>query len=486
MDLGASGGKVFLGNIQNDDFKIKEIYRFDNRPILEGGRYLWDIGYIYKEVIQGLRETQKHVSNVASIGIDSWGVDFGLIGMNGNLIKNPYSYRDRRVSSTIDHILKKISKRELFTITGINHWSHPQSLWQYHYLSRDEPRLLHRTRHVLMIPQLISFMLGGGICAEETLASTTQMMDIGLRDWSDKITGRLDLPLDKLPKIKKSGVKIGVLKNRVVADTKIKADIVLPSSHDTAAAVAGMPLKGKSKAFLSTGTWFVVGLELDKPCLTEEAFGMGASNEVGVENSIRFLKNVTGFFLLEQCREGWKEKGQTYSYDGLLKKALKTRPFGSLIDPDDPSFTVEVNMPSAIATYCQKTRQEAPRSEGEITRCIFESIAVKTALTLEKLMGVTGSVTRRLHLGGGCVRNDLLCQMISSATSLPLDAGLEEAAAVGNLLVQANTYSEIKDITDGRRLVGESMGIKKFEPEEDERWGEVKERMKRLIGQENY
>ncbi len=476
VDLGANGGKTLLGKVQDDCFRVEEVYHFDNRPVLENGRYVWDIRNLRKRVVMGLREAKKRSNEITSVGIDSWGVDFGLIGIYGDLIQNPYSYRDPRVSSTVDQITGRISKRELFKITGINHWNIANTLWQYHYLSRKESGLLRRTKCVLMIPQLISFMLGGDVCAEETLASTTQMMDVNSRAWSEKIAGKLDLPFDRLPGIREPGVKIGALHEKAEAP-KIKAEIVLPASHDTAAAVAGMPLDRNNKAFLSTGTWFVLGLELNKPCLSKEAFELGASNEVGVGGTIRFLKNITGFFLLEECRRRWKENNRIYSYDELLKRASETAAFGPLIDPDDPSFVIEADMPHAIASYCRRSWQDAPRSEGQIARCIFESLAVKIALTIERMGDVAGIKIRRLNLGGGGVRNDLLCQMISSAASIPLDAGPPEVTAVGNILTQAIAYSEIGDIAEGRRLVAENMEIKKFEPEENQRWREAKDKM---------
>lgn len=470
---------MFLGRVCGDNFGIEEIYRFDNRPILKAGRYAWDIGHIYKETINGLKQTKKHASEITSAGVDSWGVDFGLVGADGTLIKNPYSYRDSQVASTLNQILKRVSKREIFTITGINHWNVTNTLWQYHYLSKKEPELLREADRAVMIAQLLSYLLGGDMCAEETLASTTQMVDVNSRNWSDELAKRFELPL-KFPEIRETGDKIGALKNEVTNAVGFKTDLVLPASHDTASAVAGMPLR-ENEAFLSTGTWFMVGVEIDKPCLTEEAFRIGASNESGIEGTTRFLKDIAGFFLLEQCRKAWRKRGHVYDYDELTGKVLKTKSFGPLIDPDDPSFTIEANMPSAIVSYCQRTKQEAPKDEGEIARCIFESIAVKTAVALGEITRAAKVRSKRLYLCGGCFYNDLLCQMISSAASIPVYAGPAQSTVAGNVLVQAQASSEIKNIKEGRHLIEKSFKIKKFEPEKDERWEEAKEKMKGLI-----
>lgn len=485
VDLRASGGKIILGKIQEDNLGIKEVHRFANRPILEGQRYVWDINYLYEEIVRGLKKANKLVNDIVSIGIDSWGLDFGLIGTGGNIIKNPYSYRDKQISSTKEQVLKNIPKQEVFAITGISHWNLANTLWQYHYLSQNEPEQLHKTKRILMISQLFSFMLGGDMCAEETLASTTQMMDVKSRTWSDEIGNKLGLSLDKFPRIKGPRTKIGTLKSKIANATGVKADIVLPPSHDTAAAVAGMPLRKKNKAFLSTGTWFIAGLELRAPCLTKKAYEIGASNEAGVEGTTRFLKNVTGFFILEECRKKWRENDQIHDYGALLEEVSKTKPFGPLIDPDDESFTITGDMTEKIASYCRETSQEVPKTEGEIARCIFESLAVKTAMTLEDLMEVSNVSSETLHLGGGGTKNELFCQMISSATQVPVYAGPAEAAAVGNILTQAKAYSEIGSIGEGRRLVRGSLKIRKYEPEEHEKWEEAKDKMKRIIKRRN-
>ncbi|KXA88670.1 rhamnulokinase [candidate division MSBL1 archaeon SCGC-AAA259A05] len=480
VDLGASGGKIFLGRIQNDSLVIEEVHRFDNRPIQADGRYCWDVTHIYHEVVRGLEKAEEEASEIDSLGVDTWGLDFGFM-KGGKLIRNPYSYRDPELASTIEDILEEVPRKSIFTATGINHWNVTNSLWQYHYLSRKEPKALQESDRIVMIPQLISSMLGGRICGEETIASTTQMLDPISRTWATELLCALELPIEKLPEVEEPGTKIGVLKEEVSKKIGSRPDILLPASHDTAAAVAGMPLEEGNRAFLSTGSWFILGAELEEPCLTDEAFEIEASNEMGVEGTSRFLKNINGFFLLEECRKRWRKRNQIHEYGKLVDEASKAKAFGPLIDPDDESFTIKGDMTEKIASYCRGTGQEVPESEGEISRCIFESLAAKTALTLEDLMEVSNVSSERLHLGGGGARNELFCQMVSSAARIPVYAEPVEAAAVGNILTQAKARSEIGDIEEGRRLVEKSLEIRKYEPEKSEEWEEVKGKMRRLM-----
>lgn len=479
MDIGASGGKIYLGEIA-EDLKVREIHRFDNWPIKVENRYVWDIKRLTAEIINGLKRAGKKENSIDSVAVDTWAVDFSLL-KNGELLCKPNSYRDPRLSSTLPDILEKVTKKEIFKSTGINHWNVPNSLWQYHYLSRNEPELFQSADKIVMIPQLISLMLGGGACGEETVASTTQMLNPRTRTWAKDFLERLDLPVKKLPEIERPGTEIGEIRGEIARKIGSSPKILLPASHDTASAVAGMPLIGDEKAFLSTGSWFIVGLELENPVLTEKAFKAKASNEMGVEKTWRFLKNVNGFYLLEECRREWKRKGETHQYDKLLEKVSNTESFGPLIDPDDESFTIEGDMPEKLAFYFRKTDQKVPKGKGKIVNCILESLALKTAITLEELMEVSGDSSSCLHLGGGGVRNEIFCQMLSSATQMPVYAGPIEAAAIGNILIQAKAHGVIKNIEEGRKLVQKNLEIQKYEPKNSEKWSEAKARMKELI-----
>ncbi|KXA91693.1 rhamnulokinase [candidate division MSBL1 archaeon SCGC-AAA259A05] len=479
VDLGASGGKIYLGEIA-EDLKVQEIHRFDNWPVKVENRYVWNIEKLVRKIINSLKKVGKKEGTIDSIAIDTWGVDFGLL-KNGELLRKPDSYRDPRLSSTLPNILKEVTKKEIFESTGINHWNIANSLWQYHYLSRNEPELLQSADRIVMIPQLISSMLGDGVCGEETIASTTQMLNPETRNWAKDLLERLDLSTEKLPEIEEPGTEIGRVRKDIAQKIGSSPKILLPASHDTASAVAGMSLRDDKKAFLSTGSWFIVGLELENPVLTEEAFKAGSSNEMGIEKTSRFLKNINGFYIFEECRREWKRKGHTYQYDKLLEKASNTKRFGPLIDPDNETFTIEGNMPEKLISYCRETNQKLPEGKGEIVRCILESLSLKTAITLEDLIEASGISSSCLHLGGGGVRNEIFCQILSSATQMPVYAGPIEAAAVGNILTQTKACSEIEDIKEGRKLVQENFKIQKYEPEKNEKWSEAKSKMRELI-----
>lgn len=472
---------MFLGGFEHG-FKVKEVYRFDNRPVKSGKRYIWDMDNILEEIVNGIKKAGEEANELESIGVDSWGVDFGLI-KDGELLKNPYSYRDPKLKSTLGEILEKVPKKEIFQSSGINHWNVANTLWQYHYLDREEPELLKEADALIMMPQLVSYLLGGKICGEETIASTSQMLDPETREWSEDLLNKLDLPMDLLLGLEKPGTKIGELKDEYCENMSNNPGIVLPASHDTASTVAGLPLGRGHRTFLSTGTWFVLGIELDKPDLNDGAFESGASNEMGVEGTTRFLKNVNGFFILEECRGVWKKDGRIYEYDDLLEEARDTDPFGPLIDPDVECFgSVEGNMIDKIASFSGETGQETPETEGEITRCIYESLALKTALTLKEILGVSGMTSDTVHLGGGGARNELFCQMLSSALEAPVYGGPAEAAAVGNILVQAKAHSKIDGIGEGRRIVEREMDIRHWEPKSSEKWKEARKRMMGLVG----
>jgi len=471
---------MFLGSIDGN-LDVEEIHRFDNRPVESGDRYVWDVEYLREEILEGIKKADENDENVKSIAIDTWGLDFGLI-KDGELMRDPYSYRDPKMKSTLDEILEEVSKEEIFKATGINHWNVPNTLWQYHYITREEPEVIEEADKVLMMPQLVSFMLGAETCGEITIASTTQMFDPSTGAWAEDLLAKLELPAEILPDLRKHGAKIGELSEDFAAELNNRPEILLPASHDTGAAVAGMPLGEGHRAFLSTGSWFILGVELERPNLSTEAFQIEASNEMGVEGTSRFLKNINGFFILEECRKKWEEEGKIYEYDRLIEKAREVDPFGPLIDPDaDPFLTVEGDMVQKITSFCRNTGQEVPETEGEISRCIYESLALKTGVTLESLLDVAGTETEILHLGGGGTRNEFFCKMLASAMRIPVLGGPIEAAACGNILTQAMAYGEIENVKEGRKLVRDGMKIHEFKPGKERGWRKAEEKMRDLI-----
>lgn len=456
VDLGASGGKLYVGAVADGSFTVDRVARFDNRPIEQAGRYVWDLDTIHREVTAGIR-TAVADHDIETVAVDTWGVDFGLLA-DGDPVEAPYAYRDPNLASTVETITDTVGRYELFERTGINHWNIPNTLWQYHYLASERPGVLSRANRLVMMPQLVATLLGAELCGEPTIASTSQMLDPRTREWDRGLLERLDLPTELLPTLADPGTTIGSLAGEDV-------DIVLPASHDTAGAVAALPLSGDASAFLSTGTWFIVGLELDDPLLSREAFDLGASNELGAGDTVRLVSNVNGFFLLEEAREAWagEEEGSRPGYEALLD-AARTATADALVNPDDPLFGIEGSMPDRIRRYCRSTGQPVPDSRGAVVRVIIESLAVKVAVTLTDLLSAAGESADRLHVGGGGVRNDLFCRRLAAAVDRPVRAGPTDATAVGNVLVQAVATGALDDLAAGRRMVGETMPPTRYEP----------------------
>jgi len=473
VDLGANGGKVYIGTIDGGGIAVEPVGRFDNRPVEWNGRYVWDL----ERLVATLRaeiDTVLRTRDVDTLAVDTWGVDFGLLA-DGELLADPYSYRDPDLDATIGEITEEVSRFELFRRTGINHWNLANTLWQYHYLATEEPDLLSQADRLAMMPQVVATLLGARPTCEPTIASTTQMLNPSTREWDRTLLDRLELPTEPLPELESAGTTIGTLDTAAV-------DIVLPASHDTASAVAGLPLEGDTPAFLATGTWFIVGLEMEAPVLTREAFELGASNELGADDTVRFLSNINGFFLLEECRERWADHGDRPSYATLLAAAAEAGT-DALVNPDDPLFGIEGSMPDRIRRYCRATDQQAPDTPGAVVRVIVRSLAAKTAIRLEDLTTAAGTAVDRLYLGGGGVRNELFCRELATAVDLPVYAGGADATAVGNILLQAIATGAVSDLTAGRKLVADSMPQTRYRPSSDASGGLLRDRMRTLCGQ---
>jgi rhamnulokinase len=479
IDIGASGGTVYLGHVTPTAFDVTEVHRFENRPVERDGRYVWDLKALRDHVATGLRAADERATDLATVGIDTWGLDFGLLA-DGEPLRDPVSYRDPDATATEEALFEAVGKRRLFETTGITNWNTPNTLWQLHTLAREEPALLARADELLMMPQLLARLLGGRSCGEVTAASTTQMVDPVSRSWARDLLGELSLPTDLLPTLAEPGQRLGPVADDVgLASTP---ELVTPASHDTAAAVAGLPLAGDA-AFLNTGSWFILGVERDTPVRTDEAFEMAISNELGADGTVRPLKNVNGFFLLEECRAAWEAAGRPVAYDRLLAAARDATPRESLVDPDAPAFGIDGSMPEQVRSYCRETGQPVPDDQGAIVRCLVDSLVAKTALELDRLAAVVDEPPARINLGGGGVRNELFCQSLADATARPVVAGPVEATAVGNLLTQALAVGTLPDLASGRRLVERAFAPTTYEPTAPDEWDRAKERMAALEAQ---
>lgn len=479
IDIGASGGTVYLGTVTPTSFEVREVHRFDNRPVERNGRYVWDLTALRRRMVAGIQAACEHAADVDTVGIDTWGLDFGLLS-DGEVVRDPTSYRDPAATATRESLFEAVGRERLFEATGITNWNTPNTLWQLHTLAHEEPELLERADSLLMMPQLLSTLLGGRPCGEVTVASTTQMVDPRDREWATALLEELSLPTDLLPSLDEPGRRLGPLANDVADELPSTPELVTPASHDTASAVAGLPLADDA-AFLSTGSWFILGCERREPVLTDAALTQGLSNELGADDSVRLLKNVNGFFLLEECREAWRNAGKPADYETLLANAREAPDRASLVDPDADSFGIDEPMPEQIRSYCRETGQPVPGGQEEVVRCLLDSLVTKTALGLDELAAVVEEPISRLNLGGGGVRNGLFCQLLADATDRPVVAGPVEATAVGNLLTQAVGAGTLPDVAAGRRLVEAEFELTTYEPTAPGGWEREKRRLAELV-----
>jgi rhamnulokinase len=445
VDLGASGGRVLTGQIGPDTLTVSEVARFANTPVQAGPTLHWDVLSLYRNILEGLRAA----GPVDSIGVDSWGVDYGLLDADGQLLGNPVHYRDPRTDGVVEQVLRKVSAARLYASTGLQLLPF-NTLFQL-YASRDSAQL-EAARTLLLIPDLISYWLTGQVGAERTNASTTQLLDVTTGEWATDLADGLGIPSGILPPLREPGDHIGVWEGTPVTAV---------GSHDTASAVVGVPARGRRFAYISCGTWSLVGVELDSPVLSEAGREANFTNEVGVDGTIRYLRNVMGLWLLQECQRAWGigEVGE------LLREAASAKPFRSVIDPNDPSFLPHGDMPARITAACRETGQPIPRTPPEMVRCIMDSLALAHRDTLAEAQRLSGQEVDVVHIVGGGARNDLLCQLTADACGLPVLAGPVEATAIGNILIQARALGSVgAGLDEMRALVRATQHIRRFGP----------------------
>jgi rhamnulokinase len=477
FDLGASSGRAVLGEICDGHLELEEIHRFGNRPVWLRGNLYWDILAIYREILEALSKVAARGKRVRSIGIDTWGVDFGLIAKDGSLIGNPFAYRDPRTEGAPERVFRKLSWERLYEITGIQLMT-LNSLFQLYVMVEAGHPWLKIADRLLFLPDLLNYFLTGQAVSEITIASTSQMLDARKRQWSDEICNALGLPRHILTELIPSGHILGPLSQEVSRETGLKAErVVATAGHDTACAVAAVPASGADWAYLSSGTWSLMGVELPEPLISPEARELNFTNEAGVYGSIRFLKNISGLWLLQECRRIW---GDRHSYEELVSLAERAQPFRCFVYPDHPSFLAPGDMPEAIRRFCRETGQDPPEDEGAFTRCILESLALRYRTVFDSIGKLLGRRPARLHVVGGGSKNRLLNQFTADALNVTVLAGPSEATACGNILVQAIADGELKGIEEGRELLRRSMQLVVYEPREPASWQEAYERYRAI------
>jgi rhamnulokinase len=479
VDLGAQSGRVAVGSLDGARLTVEEVHRFPNVPIRTDGTLYWDAPRLRADVLDGLRAAGR-VGRVASVAVDSWAVDFGLVDRHGGLLRNPVHYRDGRRAAAVDAVFERVPARELYERTGIQLLP-INTIFELSALAVADDPALAAAHRILLVPDLFHHWLCGSEVTEKTNATTTQCLDVQTGTWIGDILERLDIPTGLLPDVVPPATVLGRLSNDVADETGIReADVVAAATHDTASAVAAIPLNGERCAYMSVGTWSLVGVEAREPVLSNSAFRANITNEGGVDGTIRVLRNVTGLWLLHECSRVWSIAGRPSSIDELLPLARSAQPIQSLVDPNDPIFADPGDMPARIADYCARTGQSQPSDEGAVVRCILESLALKHAESLDLLASVTGRDIDTIHIVGGGANNDLLCRWTADACGRVVLAGPAEATLVGNLLVQALALGEISSLTEGREIVRTSFAPTVYEPADAPSWREARERFAAL------
>ena len=436
VDLGASSGRVMVARVAPDGLDLQEAHRFPNRPVRTSGTLHWDILGLYAGVLDGLRAAGRDAGQLDGVGIDSWAVDHGLLDADGALLGNPVHYRDARHATAVPAVHAVVPPEELYRVTGLQHLPF-NTVFQL-AAARGDARLA-AAHTLLLVPDLLAHWLTGAVGAEVTNASTTGLLDASSRQWADGLLDRLGLPRALFPPLRQPGERLGELRDDVLAETGLAGPVPLTAvgSHDTASAVVGVPAAVERFAYISCGTWSLVGVELGKPVLTEESRAAGFTNELGVDGTVRYLRNVMGLWLLQESLRTWAAAGLPADLPDLLAAAARVPAFTALVDPDDDRFLPPGDMPARIAQVCAETGQTPPQSQAETVRCILDSLALAYRRTVRRAAELSGRDVEVVHVVGGGARNTLLCQLTADACGLPVMAGPVEAAALGNALVQA-------------------------------------------------
>ena len=479
VDMGASGGRVVAGLLGGKRLELEEMHRFENGGIAAGGHLYWDILGQWSQVKTGLgMSAVKFGDRVASVGVDTWGVDFGLLGRGDELLGNPYHYRDRRTSGILERAFALVPREEIFAETGLQFMEF-NTLYQLLAMRFANSPLLEAAETLLLIPDLMHWLLTGEKANELTDATTTQFYNPQTNGWSTTLFDRFGLPQRLLGTIVQPGTRLGKLRPHVIKETGLKtAEVVVPGTHDTASAVMAVPAASKPGqtpdwCYISSGTWSLLGVEVPRPVVTEACRRRNFTNEGGVGGTTRLLKNIAGLWLVQECRRVWKQANRYFGWDELVQMATATRPLVSLIDPDHESFVAPPDMPQAIRDFCRATNQPVPQSEGEVIRCALESLALRYRLVLGWLEELLGSKINTVHIVGGGAQNKLLCQMAANSTNRRVVAGPVEATAIGNVMLQAVTSGAVGSIAEAREVIRASFDVAEYSPRETSAWDEA-------------
>jgi rhamnulokinase len=484
IDLGASGGRVLAGVFDGGRLTLDELHRFENGAVDFGGTLHWDVLGLWREIVVGLRAGRaKYGDRIRSVGVDTWGVDFALLDAHNQMLGNPVTYRDRRTDGQMERAFQEVGRETIFAHTGLQ-FMPINTLYQVMALRAQNSPQLAAAKSFLMMPDLFHWLLSGKLTNEVTNATTTQFFDPVARTWSTKLLEKLDLPTNLFCELVEPGTNLGKLRPSVAAETGLSnVDVVVPGTHDTASAVMAVPAKSTPGArpdwcYISSGTWSLIGVESPSPIMTPLCCELSFTNEGGVGGTTRVLKNITGLWLVQECRRIWKQQNARadLSWESLTRLAAEAPPLESFIDPDDPSFAAPVDMPEAIRAFCRRTGQNVPAGEGAVVRTAIESLALKCRHMLGKLETLVGGRLDTIHIVGGGTQNKQLCQAAADACNRRVIAGPIEATAIGNVMVQAMAAGAVKDVAAARDVVRASFPVDEYAPRDAAKWDAAYER----------
>lgn len=468
VDFGASSGRVMLGGFDGETFSMEELHRFSNDPVFLGDTMYWDVLRLFHEVKQGMLKSKSY-GQVSGIGVDTWGVDFGLVNAKGRLLDNPVHYRDSRTAGMPEESFQLVDKDWFYRLTG-NQFMEINTVFQLMAVKKYSPELLQQADALLLMPDLFQYFLSGNMVSETSIASTTQLLNMRETQWSKELMEKLGIPIGIFRELVPAATKTGTLRNSLIEELGVSdMNVIAVAGHDTQSAMAAIPAETEDFLFISCGTWSLFGTELKEPVINEKSMQFNLTNEIGIGGKYAFLKNIIGLWLVQESRRQWKREGREYGFGDLEQMAGAEKPLQSFIDPNAPEFVPAGNMPEKIREFCRKTGQPVPETEGAVVCCINQSLALTYRSTMEEIKECTGKEYSCIHIIGGGAQSAMLCQMTADACGIPVMAGPVEATVYGNMMAQYMALGEVQDLSQARRILKASVAPVVYEPNDQNR-----------------